>query len=457
MANTSGNQIPLEETKLTDRLVTLVAETKFEDLPPATLVSAKQLILDTIGVSLTASTHEVGKIISQYALDMTGKPATATIFGAKEKVSASKAALANGTMANALDFDGGGHLPTHILPTALAVAEQEGRSGRDVLATFILAYEAANKLTKIIEAKRRSGGSSPTKRGWWHVGLVGPIATAMAASRLMGQSKQQMAMAVGISTTSSAGFRRNMGTMSKALHSGNAAAAGIDAAVLAGRGFTGDPEILEAPLGFVFSVAPPEERDTTAVTEGLANPYTLEKNPGVKNYPAVTPSHCLIDAAKEIRERDKIDIDAIDSIHAQLTPLSLFRHDATDEESAGFCGEFLISLALVHGAVTLAHYRDEVLHDAKIRGLMARVKHATKDDMNGHTLIVKLKDGRELVSDVAGGERRITDLDSMLEKFDHCAGQAVSKKAVGSIRDIVLDLENQPTIDPLMAAAGGRI
>jgi 2-methylcitrate dehydratase PrpD len=74
MANTSGNEIPLEETRLTDRLVTLVADTKFEDLPPATLVSAKQLILDTIGVSLTASTHEVGKIISQYALDMTGKP-----------------------------------------------------------------------------------------------------------------------------------------------------------------------------------------------------------------------------------------------------------------------------------------------------------------------------------------------------------------------------------------------
>jgi hypothetical protein len=105
----------------------------------------------------------------------------------------------------------------------------------------------------------------------------------------------------------------------------------------------------------------------------------------------------------------------------------------------------------------LALYRDEVLHDPKIRGLMARVKAASKSDMNGHTLIVKLKDGRELVSDVAGGERRITDLESMLEKFDQCAGQAVSKKAVAAIRDLVLDLEKQPTIDPLMAAAGGRI
>ena len=126
MATVSENQIPLEDTRLTDRLVSFVSDTRREDLPPATLVSAKHLILDTIGVTLTAATHDVGRIITRFALDTSGRPAKATIFGTKERASATKAALANGTMANALDYDGGGHLPTHLLPTVLAVAEQEG-------------------------------------------------------------------------------------------------------------------------------------------------------------------------------------------------------------------------------------------------------------------------------------------------------------------------------------------
>jgi 2-methylcitrate dehydratase PrpD len=457
MAKTPENEMPLADTRLTDRLVSFVSDTSAEDLPPAALVSAKHLILDTVGVTLTAATHEVGRIVTRFALDTTGQPANATIFGAKEKASAAKAALANGTMANALDYDGGGHLPTHLLPTVLAVAEQEDLSGGDVLTAFILAYEASNKLTKVIESKRRSGGSSPTKRGWWHVGLVGPIATALAASRLMGLDKHRMAVAVGIATASSAGFRRNMGTMSKALSSGNSAAAGIDAAVLAARGFTGDPEILEAPMGFVHSVAPPEERDTTAVTDGLGKPYALEKSAKVKNIPAVTPSHVLIDAAIQLRAGEKFAIEEIESVHAPMTPLSLFRTDPTDEESAGFCGEFLIALALVHGAVTLELYRDEVLRDPQIRSLMTRVKNAKPSEMNGHSLVIKLKGGREVTSDVKAGGQDLFELDSILAKFDTCAGKAVSKKAVGTIRGLVLDLEKQAGIGPLMDAIGGRV
>ncbi|MCZ6591924.1 MAG: MmgE/PrpD family protein, partial [Alphaproteobacteria bacterium] len=81
MAKTSENPVPLEETRLTDRLVSFVSDTRGEDLPPSTLVNAKHLILDTIGVTLTAATHDVGRIITRFALDTTGQPANATIFG----------------------------------------------------------------------------------------------------------------------------------------------------------------------------------------------------------------------------------------------------------------------------------------------------------------------------------------------------------------------------------------
>jgi 2-methylcitrate dehydratase PrpD len=434
-----------------------MADTGAEELPRTTLDSAKYLILDTIGVALAAATHEVGRIITRFALDTTGQPADATIFGTAKKATAAKAALANGTMANALDYDGGAHLPTHLLPTVLAIAEQEGLSGEDVLTAFILSYEAAHKLTKVIEAKRRSGGSSPTKRGWWHVGLVGPIAAALAASRLMGLDKQRMAVAVGISTASSAGFRRNMGTMSKALSSGNAAAAGIDGAMLAARGFTGDPEILEAPLGFVHSVALPEERDTTAVIDGLANPYALATWPRIKRIPAVTPAHVLIDSAIELRKREMFAIDEIESVHATMTPLSLFRTEVADAESAGFCGEFLIALALIHGTVSLDLYRDEIFNDPQIRSLMSLVRNTAASEMQGHTLVIRLKGGHVVNSDLKPGGQHLAHPDSVLAKFDSCAGKAVSKAAVAKIRDSVLDLEKQASIGPLMEAIGNRL
>ena len=127
-------------------------------------------------------------------------------------------------------------------------------SGRDALAAFVVAYEAAARLTKVIDAKRAEH-QGPTYRGWWHVGLIAPIAAALAACRLKGAKREQTARAIGIATASSAGFRRSMGTMTKALHSGNGARGGIEAAMLAMRGFTGDPEIIEAPLGFVAAIA----------------------------------------------------------------------------------------------------------------------------------------------------------------------------------------------------------
>src|SRR5262249_15017817 len=156
------------------------------------------------------------------------------------------------------DFDDGSHLSTHILPAALALAEHHRLSGRAVLDAFILAHEASARLTQAIDAKRRLQ-RGPTHRGWWHVGLVRPIAAAMTACRLLRLDRKMTATAIGIATASSGGFRRNMGTMAKALHSGNAARAGIEAATLAHIGFTGDPEIIEAPLGFLQAVVEPED------------------------------------------------------------------------------------------------------------------------------------------------------------------------------------------------------
>lgn len=455
MSNPYEPESALAESHLTDKLVSFAAQTSMADLPSSTLESAKFLILDTIGVALAASSRPVGRIIARHVAATTGLPATATVLGAKLRASPSMAALANGTMANALDYDGGGHLPTIILPVALAIAEDLELSGRDVLAAFIIAYEAATKLTSVIEAKRRSaggGGPSPTRRGWWHVGLIGPVAAAITASKLLRHSKNQMATAMGIATCSSGGFRRNMGTMAKALHSGNAARAGIDAALLAAGGFTADTEILEAPLGFVAAIAPAGERDITAIDK-LAQPYGLAKFPGVKAYPSVTPSHVLIDTILAIRSRERFAIDDVETIKAHFTPVSLFRTHATDEESAGFCGPFLLALALTRGAVNFDLYTQETLHDPQILALMKRIIDVPASELAGNKLVVRLRDGRELTAEADRG--RIADRDVILDKFGRCAGPVIGNAAAERVKQQVLAIDRLPDIKALMAACSG--
>ncbi len=128
-----------EGPPLTDILAAFVAETPATDVPAATVEPAKNVILDTVGVALAAAGRPIGRIITEHVTQAPGTPATASVLGAGLKVSPEMAALANGTLANALDFDDGSHLSTHILPAALAVTEHRGLAGRALLDAFIVA------------------------------------------------------------------------------------------------------------------------------------------------------------------------------------------------------------------------------------------------------------------------------------------------------------------------------
>jgi 2-methylcitrate dehydratase PrpD len=432
---------------LTDMLASFVAETA--DVPKATVEPAKTVILDTIGVALAATDRRIGKIITRHVAEAPGSPATATVLGAGLKASPEVAALANGTLANALDFDDGSHLSTHILPAALAVAEHHRLSGKAVLDAFIVAYEASARLTQAIDFKRRQKGG-PTHRGWWHVGLVGPMAAAMTSCRLLKFDRKQTATAIGIATCSSGGFRRNMGTMAKALHSGNAARAGVEAATLARRGFTADPAILEEPLGFLQAVVLPEDRDLAAITERLGRPYVLEGLLRIKRFPACNPAHPLIDAALRLVHEHAVRADEIESIKTDLHTFSLLRPAPWDDESAGFSGAFLIAATLVHGRFTLDELTDEVVHDPRVTALIQKIQHVPAGDPE--TITVALKGKPPVTIDV----RPVTRLSARADiqaKFRACAAAVLPTAALERLETMILTLEQQPDITRLMAAA----
>src|SRR5262249_52858340 len=431
----------------TDMLASFVVETT--ETPKATLEPAKTLILDTIGGALAAMNRRIGQIITRHVAETPGAPATATVLGSGIKVSPAMAALANGTLANALDFDEGSHLSTHILAAALAVAEHHRLSGKAVLDAFIVAYEASARLTQTIDAKRRLG-RGPTHRGWWHVGLIGPIAAAMTACRLLRLDRQMIATAIGIATASSGGFRGNMGTMAKAPHPGNAARPGIEAAMRAQRGSTADPEIIEAPLGFLQAVVQPEDRDLAAITERLGRPYVLEGPQRIKRYPACNPGHPLIDAALRLVSEHAVRVDAIESIAADLRTFSLLRPEPWDDESAGFSGAFLIAATLVYGRFTLEELTEEAVHDGRVTALMKKIHHVPAGEPE--TVTVSLAGNRTATVDVRPVSR-LSAREDIRAKFRQCAAAVLAQSAFEGLEAMILTLEQQDDIGRVMAGA----
>jgi 2-methylcitrate dehydratase PrpD len=244
-----------------------------------------------------------------------------------------------------------------------------------------------------------------------------------------------------------------MGTMTKALHSGNAARAGIEAAMLALRGFTGEPQIIEAPLGFVQAIAMPGERDPAAITGRLGKPFALEKPPGVKRYPAVSPAHGVITAALSLAAQGGFAIDEIEKIESDYRTFSLQRAEAHDEEQAGFCAPYLIAASLVHGALGPEQILPAAIGDAGVQALAARVVQIRKTAGEGNVVRLHLRGGHTL-SARSRGERAFQP-DFIARKFAQCATAAVSARAADEIRDIVGHLDQQPSIEHLMALARG--
>ena len=440
----------IEHSDVTERLVRCALDSNLSDISTTGLDILKRMLLDTFGVALAASHHPVGRMITKHA-GAQASSAEAGVLGSPVRTSAAAAAQANGTLANAIDYDDGNHVVTCVLPAALAMAEKTGASGADFLMAFAVSLEIGTRLKDLVDGARKDGGG-PTHRGWWHVSLTGPIAAAAAAARLLRLDHQTAAMALAISTTSSGGFRRNMGTMAKALHSGNSARAGVEAALLAQDGFTGDPQAIEAPLGFARAVCAPEEPDWAAL-DRLGPPFFFERASLAKTkpYPCCTPIQPVLDAALALRAEHGLTANEIVSVDADLHRFSLFRHEASDVDAVGFCGSFLLAAALVRGRMGLDETGEDGVRDPTIHAMMQRIAHTKSDP---ERVVISTRDGRQF-SKTVGPIRRLTTLEEVVRKFDECASHAIPRNNIATLREAILNVEREPDLQRIMQLAAG--
>jgi 2-methylcitrate dehydratase PrpD len=243
---------------LTQQLARFVCETRFKDIPPETVNKAKECFLDWHGVALAGITDPASKIITQYVMAAGGKP-EASLIGTNLKTDLANAALANGLIGHALDFDDYHdetviHASAICVPSIFAIAERYNKSGEDFLTAMILGIDVAIRVGLGL-------GDYHYQRGWHTTGTAGSFGATAGAAKLLGLSVDQLVNAFGICGTQASGLRQVFGTMCKPFHAGKASREGVISATLALMGFTSSKTMIEGELGFfdALTEAPNEE------------------------------------------------------------------------------------------------------------------------------------------------------------------------------------------------------
>ena len=282
-----------------------VVKTRFQDLPGAATIAAKRSLLDAIGVTLAASglSPECRPFI-ELAIASGGTP-EATIIGFGNKLSAPLAALANGAMAHALDFeDAYDPAPCHpnaqMIPAALAIAEATGASGREVVAALAVGCDLVCRLGLSLTV-------SFDTFGWYPPPILGAYGAAAAAGKLLKLTPEQMLDAFSLvlcQATCSAELKYSPHSTIRAVRDAFAAQAGVLSALLAQRGVKGFDLPFEGKAGF-FALYARGQYEPARITENLGSVFE-GVNISYKAWPACRGTHSYIEAALALSKQHKL-------------------------------------------------------------------------------------------------------------------------------------------------------
>jgi 2-methylcitrate dehydratase PrpD len=423
-AGTDHEEVTAHET---ERLAAYAAALRYEDLPPAVVQRAKDCIIDAVATISYGAELPWSKIVIAYA-QRYGAGGQSTILGTGGlKVNAPAAALANGALGHAFELDAttepnsGTHPSATLFTSALAVGQERGLSGRDLITAFVAGGEV---MYRIGYATKHSNET----RGFHAPGTTGPFGAAVAVGRLRQFDAAKMTNALGIAGSLACGLLEfasaGNGAMVKRLHLGRAAESGVLAATLAGDGFTGPSTVLEGEFGFLRVYC--NEWDLAALTRGLGTEF-LTPNITMKRYACHMTAQNSIEATQDLRAEHKFSAADVISIAIAGDERVATRNNIPapeDKMMAQYSVPFSVALSLYRDARDPRSYDDTVVRDRSILDLASRIK-ATKavgqsrQDTTA-TVTIRLKDGREVsraVSNFMGTPQRPLDQAELKEKF----------------------------------------
>jgi 2-methylcitrate dehydratase PrpD len=439
--------------KITEKIAGFATETSYRRFPREVTHQAKRCFLDLLGVALGGSAQVLCRVLIRTAKKVGGKP-QATVLGHRFKTSVMNAALINGAMAHALDFDDTHigaiiHPSAPVIPVILAVGEWLGLSGKSAMEAFVLGYE--------VETRMGIGmGNKHYDRGWHTTATCGRFGAAIAAGRLLGLTKLQMIDAIGLAGTQASGLRLAFGTMAKPFHPGKSASDGLLAALLAKENFSCAPNIIEGPKGFAEALGNDDTR-LDLMVKGLGEKYEILNNT-FKPYAACLLTHPTIDGVIGLRNQYSLIPEDIQEISCDVARFCL---DAAGQSrpTTGLAGKFSLSycaaLALAEGAAGEDLFTDEKVQDPKMialrRKVNARVIPRLKDTEARVTIITKGGEKYSAYVDKPKGDPRNPPTDQEMErKFRSLAALILPQKKIDALVKMIWNLEKVKNLRQLI-------
>jgi 2-methylcitrate dehydratase PrpD len=451
----------------TRRFAEHAAKLGYEDLPQPLVALVKQCVLDTLGVSIAATTLSAeANIVYDYVKDLGGKPVS-TVWGFGGKAPPAWAVFVNGSLGHMVDYDdvgAGGHVSIVTIPVAFAVAEQLGGvTGRDL----ITAVAAGTDMHTRLNAAIRIPDWTMTE-GWFPTQMFGFLSGAATAARLHGADADTIEHAFGIGFTQMSGSRQmavGTATHLRSMQAGFSGQGAILAADLARRGIVGSKEVLEGRYG-MFKTYVRTEPDWDAMFAGLGREFPLLGLHGFKVWPACGYTRPTNAAIRQLREQHEIrpaDVDAITVIGGsgatQLLsePLELKRRPKLAIDGK-YSIPFTSAVMMTKGNVTLRDYTDEGLCDPAVLAMADKVSYRLGESaelpVGGHsalsrpTVEIRVKSGKvySCTPDGVPGDPRHPVSDELLEaKFRDCvsfSARPIPAENVERAIRMINDLEN---------------
>jgi 2-methylcitrate dehydratase PrpD len=447
---------------LAEELAACIVATRFAAITPQALHYAKIGVLDTLAVGIAGSVEEAALIASRVTGASEGP---ALLWGGEQRVGALDAAFINGIAANVLDFDDctdnlGGHPSSPILPALIALAEERGASGRELLTAYVAGFETETCLGRGVNFHHY-------EKGWHPTATLGVFGAAAACARLMNLSAEQTTLALALCASLAAGIKSNLGSMAKPMHIGHCSRNGLLAARLAAEGFTGNADALEHHHGFLELFNGAGNYDIGRILAKWGTPWDIEM-PGIaiKQYPCCLSTQAAVDVMLLLMRENNLPAVNVARVHARIAARRLAHTDRPAPRSAldaKLSAQYVLARALVNREVTLPHFEGNSYCDPAIERAMALVRVAPLDAQTlareGDSyaeIVVSLHDGRTFTGSIErpvghhAGVPLAADL--LRAKFDGCVNRYMGRQQRDDVYSAVQTLEHSKDVRELTAS-----
>lgn len=449
------------------KLAQYVINLRFQDLPQDVIHQTKRIMLDTLGCAIGGYASEASQTIQELIKEL-GHLEETTVFGSGLKTSCLNAALVNGVMVRYLDYNDTafiiqgetyrtGYHPSEIIPGILALGERQHLSGREVIAAIVAGYDLS---LCFLEAVR---GPGMEKKGW-NGDTRGAYIMPLMAGKLLGLNENQIENAVGIAGSCHAvlGILDTPAeeyTMTKNIRFPTMSYAGIMAAMLAKKGFTGPTTIIEGNDGFVQVIMNGEYDLTKLIpTKGK---FAIRET-CIKSIAADFSSHGHLTATlklvkeNDIKPEDVAEVKIITSKRCAEHTGDPVKKYPKNKETADHSSYYLTAIAIIDRQIGPEQFTPEKFQNPKVRELIDKVILKGDPDLDkarpaGISEIVS-KQGKKYQCrvDYPRGHARnpMTD-EEIIGKFKSMASKYMSDKQTNQIIDTVFALDKLEDVGKL--------